>query len=161
MYLQIHASAFRTVFVAAQTGPPGFCIFMHRTLRWERQMDMRSTLTALFPAGLLIDRGAPKGDLLEVHGLPKGAVPQNCEVLAGGRARTYWGRERQEIYLVKTEDFLVLLRICPAGPGTAEGDFAVSRGYSPVDHELTQNFQATALKSIDVLCGAHLSRWPD
>ncbi len=122
-------------------------------------MDMRSTLTTLFPAGLVIDCGAPKGDLLEVHGLPKGTVPQNCEILAGGHARFYWGRERQEIYLVKTEDFLVLLRICPAGPGNGDGDFVVSRGYSPVDDVLTLDFQTTALKSIDVLCGARVDRW--
>ena len=122
-------------------------------------MDMRSTLNTLFPAGLVIDCGAPKGDLLEVHGLPKGTVPQNCEVLAGGLARLYWGRERQEIYLVKTEDFLVLLRICPAGPDNADGDFVVSRGYSPLGDKLIQDFQTTALKSIEALCDAQVSRW--
>ncbi len=124
-------------------------------------MDMRSTLTTLFPAGLVVDCGAPKGDLLEVHGLPMGTVPQNCEVLAGGHARFYWGRERQDIYLVKTEDYLVLLRICPAGPGSGDGAFVVSRGYSPVQDVLTLNFQTTALKSIEILCGTQGSRWPN
>ncbi len=123
-------------------------------------MDMRSTLTTLFPAGLVIDRGAAKGDLLEVHGLPKGTVPQNCEVLASGLARLYWGRERQQIYLVKTEDFLVLLRIGPAGPDNADGEFVVSRGYSPLGDKRILDFQTTALKSIEVLCDAQISRWP-
>lgn len=122
-------------------------------------MDIRSTLTNMFPAGRVIDCGVPDGDLLEVHGLPTGTVPKNCEVLAGGDARFYWGRERQEIYLVKTEDYLVFLRICPAGPGKGDGAFVVSRGYSPVDDELTLNFQTTALKSIKVLCGARVDRW--
>lgn len=122
-------------------------------------MDMRSTLTTLFPEGLVIDCGAPKGDLLEVHGLPMGTVPQNCEVLAGGHALFYWGRERQDIYLVKTADYLVLLRICPAGPGNGDGAFVVSRGYSPVDDVMTLNFQATALKSIEVLCSARVDHW--
>ncbi len=121
-------------------------------------MDIHRTLTSLFPMGFVIDCGDPHGESLEVHGLPRGIVPQNCEVLAGGHARFCWGRERQEIYLVKTEDFLVFLRICPAGPGNGDGAFVVSRGYSPVDDELTLDFQTAMLKSIKVLCSAPIGR---
>ena len=122
-------------------------------------MDMRSTLTNLFPAGRVVDCCAPNGDLLEVRELPQGTVPQNCEVLAGGTARLYWGRDRQAFYLVKTEDFLVLLRICPAGPDIADGDFVICRGYSPLGDKLVLDFQATVRKSIEILCSSQVSRW--
>ncbi len=48
-------------------------------------MNIQSTLTVLFPAGVVVDCGPSQSGSLEVHGLPKGTVPQNCEVLACGR----------------------------------------------------------------------------
>lgn len=120
-------------------------------------MNIHSTLTCLFPAGVVVDCGLPHGDSLEVHGLPKGTVPQNCEVLASGRSKFIWGCEHQEIYLVKTEDYFVVLRIGPAGPKQSDGEFVVSRAYAPVNDELALNFQINARKRMEVLCGAPLS----
>ena len=122
-------------------------------------MNIHGTLSCLFPSGNVIDCGSRYGDYLEVYGLPKGSVPQNCEVLASGRPKLFSGHEHQEIYLVKTEDFLLLLRICPAGPNAGDGEFVVSRGYAHVDDELAPEFQKTARKSIEVLCGAPIGRW--
>ena len=112
-------------------------------------------LTILFPPGVVIDCGPNQSGFLEVRGLPKGTIPQNCEVLACGRSKFYWGQARQEIYLVKTLDFLVLLRIAPAGPENRDGAFVVSRAYAPADNgDASQDFQATARRTIEQLCGA-------
>lgn len=120
-------------------------------------MNIHRTLTMLFPAGVVTDCGPAQSGSLEVHGLPRGTVPQNCEVLACGRSKFYWGRASQEIYLVRTTDFLVLLRIAPAGPENCDGEYVVSRAYAPADGDASERFQVTARKTIEQLCGSAAS----
>jgi len=120
-------------------------------------MNIQRTLTILFPAGVLTDCGPSQCGSLEVHGLPKGTVPQNCEILACGRSKFYWGRASQEIYLVRTRDFLVLLRIAPAGPENCDGEFVVSRAFTPANGDASERFLATARKTIEQLCGSTAS----
>ena len=115
-------------------------------------MNIQRTLTILFPAGVVTGCGPSQSGSLEVHGLPKGTVPQNCEVLACGHSKFYWGQARQEIYLVRTMDFLVLLRIAPAGPDSHDGEFVVSRAYAPAQGDASVRFQATARRTIEQLC---------
>lgn len=124
-------------------------------------MNIHSTLNYLFPAGIVTDCGSYLGGSLEVHGLPKGTIPRNCEVLASGRSKFFWGRERQDMYLVKTQDFLIFLRIGPAGPDNGDGEFVVSRGHAPLDDEASLEFQTIARRSIERLCAVPAGPWPN
>ena len=120
-------------------------------------MNIHNTMTALFPEGVVVDCGSFEAGSVEVHGLPGDAVPRNCEVLASGSTRFSHDGERQQIYLVKTDDFLVLLRIGRAGPDTADGAFVVSRGHVPVGLAQSDAFATTARNSIQALCRAPLA----
>lgn len=122
-------------------------------------MNIQNTMNQLFPAGRVVDCGPALGGALEVHGLPRDTVPQNCEVLAWGQSRFGWGSSRQEVYLVRTADFVVFLRIGAAGPDSSDGEFVTSRAYAPVGDVRSQELQATARKSIAVFCTQPVGHW--
>jgi len=153
-------NAHHPIFVRYRTDEPFLSPYIGSSLRATRGvMNIQNTLTVLFPAGFVIDCGPNQSGSVEVHGLPKGTVPQNCEVLVCGRSKFYWGHAHQEIYLVKTLDFLVLLRIEAAGPDSWDGEFFVSRAYAPASGDASVDFQTTARKTIRQLCGESVGPW--
>lgn len=114
-------------------------------------MDIGSTLAHIFPSGVVSGCRPDKGGSFEILKLPKGTLPQNCEVLASGQSRLGRGRERRENYLVKTEDFVIFFRVCPAWPASDANDLVLGLGYAPVGAVQSQALQAFARKSIEAL----------
>jgi hypothetical protein len=90
-------------------------------------MNLQETIARIFPAGVVRDGDPDRGNSFEVHGLPKNAVPQNCEVLASGKFQFAVGQESRESYLVKTDGCVLFLRICVARPGSSFAEVAPRR----------------------------------
>lgn len=106
----------------------------------------------MFPAGLVIECGNAQCAAVEVHGLPVNTVPVHCEVVDYGPSKFSRGRLRRDIYLVRTDTFLVLLRICAAGPDARDGEFVISCDYTSLADGQSQAFLALAHKCIASLC---------
>jgi hypothetical protein len=123
-------------------------------------MDIAVAMATMFPAGRVIECGARPGAAVEVHGLPLNTVPVNCEVVDYGPSKFSRGRARRDLYLVRTDRFLVLLRICAAGPDAGDGAFVVSHDYAPLQDGQAQTFQEIARKSIERLCTVPDHRLP-
>jgi hypothetical protein len=114
-------------------------------------MNIQDTLAHIFPSGVVSGCRPDKGGSFEVLKLPQGAVPQNCEVLASCRATFARGRARRESYLVKTEDFVIFFRVCPAWPAGDSSDLVLGVGYAPVGAAQSLALQALARKSMETL----------
>lgn len=114
-------------------------------------MNIQDTLAQIFPSGIVSGCRPDKGGSFEVLKLPQGAVPQNCEVLASCRATLARGRARRESYLVKTEDFVIFFRVCPAWPAGDSSDLVLGVGYAPVGAAQSLALQALARKSMEAL----------
>ena len=115
-------------------------------------MNIAGAMATMFPAGHVIECGSAQGAAVEVYGLPFNTVPVNCEVVDYGPFKFSRGRLRRDIYLVRTDVFLVLLRICAAGPDAQDGEFVISGDYTPLASEQSQAFQLFARKCIESLC---------
>ncbi len=114
-------------------------------------MNIHNTLNRIFPSGVISECATDTGGSFEVRGLTNGAVPQNCEVLARGRARSsHWGGHRAS-YLVKTEDFLLFFRICLSVPGSGHGGSGVSQGYAHANDGQARGLQVHARRAIAAL----------
>ena len=122
-------------------------------------MDITRTMAAMFPSGHVIACGPRHAVAVEVHGLPLDAVPVNCEVVDYGPSKFSRGRARRDLYLVRTDAFVVLLRICAAGPEAEDGAFVVSHDYAPLSDGQAQAFLAIARKCIESLCTVRDHRW--
>jgi hypothetical protein len=115
-------------------------------------MNMHTTLSRIFPSGVVSAYASDTGGSFEVRGLTNGAVPQNCEVLARGRARSsHWDGHRAS-YLVRTEDFVLFFRICLSVPGKDRGGSGVSRGYAHANDGQSRGLQVHACRAIAALC---------
>jgi hypothetical protein len=112
-------------------------------------MNIHQTLAHIFPAGVVGGCSPDEGGLFEVHGLPSGTVPENCQVLAGGHA-PHARHEHRESYLVKTEDFVLFFDVCGALPGSGDGEFVQSGGYAGVADGQSHDLLAYARKSIEL-----------
>ena len=122
-------------------------------------MDIGSAMATMFPSGHVIARGPRNAVAVEVHGLPLDTVPVNCEVVDYGPSKFSRGRARRDIYLVRTDAFVILLRICAAGPVAEDGAFVISHDYTPLSDGQAQAFQAIARKCIESLCTVRDHRW--
>ena len=122
-------------------------------------MDIGSAMATMFPSGHVIARGPRNAVAVEVHGLPLDTVPVNCEVVDYGPSKFSRGRARRDIYLVRTDAFVILLRICAAGPEAEDGAFVISHDYTPLSDGQAQAFQAIARKCIESLCTVRDRRW--
>lgn len=123
-------------------------------------MNIAATMATMFPGGHVIECGTRLGAALEIHGLPVHSVPVNCEVVAHGPSKFSLGHARRDIYLVRTEAFLILLRICAAGPDSADGEFAISRDYAALSDAESRVFQSVAQRRIETLCTVPDHQWP-
>lgn len=94
-------------------------------------MSLQSTIALIFPAGVLRRADPETGCAFEVHGLPKSAVPQNCEVLASGQFQFSAGQQRRESFLVKRDDFVLFFRICPVPPDSGYAEIVECRSPPP------------------------------
>jgi hypothetical protein len=91
-------------------------------------MNLQETVASLFPHGVITDCGRDNGCCLEVHGLPRNAVPNNCAVLASGQFQFSRGDDRRESYLVKIEDFVLFVRMSPETPDSQFAEIAMRMG---------------------------------
>jgi hypothetical protein len=91
-------------------------------------MNLQETVASLFPQGVITDCGRDNGCSLEVHGLPRNAVPCNCAVLASGQFQFSSAQERRESYLVKIEDFVLFVRLSPESPDSHFAEIAMRTG---------------------------------
>ena len=74
----------------------------------------------------VVKAGDPEsGGFVEVHGLPCDTVPRHCSVLASGQFQYVAAEHCQESYLVKAEDFVLFVRICPSQFGMGYAQVAV------------------------------------
>lgn len=94
-------------------------------------MEKQALLKKLFPNPSATIEGRSGN---EVNGLAKNTVPQNCEILASGLAKTSM-LGRQEHYLVRVEDVLVYTRVCSAMEGSGYDEYAVIYGVAVFDEE--------------------------
>jgi hypothetical protein len=83
----------------------------------------------------------------------------NCEVVDFGPSKFSRGRARRDIYLVRTDAFVVLLRISAAGPDAEDGAFVISHDYAPLSDGQAQAFLAIARKCIESVCTVRDHRW--
>ncbi len=87
-------------------------------------MNLQDTLVRIFPNGVIRSGDPESGGFLEVHGLPRHTVPRNCQLLASGEFQFAANQEIRESYLVKTDDFVIFCRMCPAPPDSGYAEFA-------------------------------------
>ena len=113
-------------------------------------MNIHQTLTRIFPSGVVGGCSPDAGGVFEVHGLPKGTAPVNCEVLAGGHVPASHGHGHRESYLVQTEDYILFFDICPALPGCGYDALVESGGYADVADSQSHDLLAYARKSIEL-----------
>jgi hypothetical protein len=112
-------------------------------------VNIHETLSCIFPSGV-IGPGVPEhGGFFEVLGLPKGVVPQNCERVASGRSRPRVGQEVRESYLVRTADYLLFFRACPAHTNRGHNAFVMSCGFAPLLGPRSQDLEAYALRCMN------------
>jgi hypothetical protein len=71
--------------------------------------------------------------------------------MASCRDKLARGRARRESYLVKTEDFVIFFRVCPAWPAGDASDLVLGVGYAPIGAIQSQALQTLARKSIEAL----------
>jgi hypothetical protein len=74
------------------------------------------------------------GCCFEVHGLPNNTVPQNCAVLASGQFQYFMDQACRESYLVETEDFVLIVRICPVSPDSRYAEVGLRFGPAPLEN---------------------------
>lgn len=110
-------------------------------------MDKQGILKQIFPSpkATIDGRG---GD--EVNNLDKNTVPQNCEIIASGLARTHT-LGRQEHYLVRVDDALVYTRVCAAMDGSGYDEYAVIFGVAFTEAD-KQQLTARANRFIESNC---------
>ncbi len=110
-------------------------------------MELKEILKRIFPGenATFSSRGGR-----EVNGLAKNTVPQNCEILVCGLARTYT-LGRQEHFLVRVDGVLLYLRVCTAMEGSGYDEFAVIYSVATLDEEKTE-LEDYARSSITCLC---------
>jgi hypothetical protein len=88
-------------------------------------MNLQDTVARMFPAGVVTAGDPESGGFVEVHGLPCDTVPRHCSVLASGQFQYVAAEHCQESYLVKAEDFVLFVRICPSRSGVGYAQVAV------------------------------------
>lgn len=110
-------------------------------------MDTKEIFKKLFPQPTATFAGRSGS---EVNGLPKGTVPQNCEIVTSGMD---WSERlgRQEHYLVRVEGALVFLRVCSAAEGSGYDEFAVIREVA-FSERAQAELEAYARDSIKSIC---------
>lgn len=76
-------------------------------------MNLQEAVTRIFPDGIVSDDAEQRDAYVEVHELPRNAVPQNCEIVVSGLFQFDLAHECRTSYLVKADQFVLLVRILP------------------------------------------------
>lgn len=109
---------------------------------------IRKTISLLFPyyniSTVLRNRSADT----EVNGLPRGSMPQNCEVLLKGSESH--GRMLRTHYLVRAHDRVVYLIMCE--PEYGDSLFALIRCHAQIESDGGVDVREHAVASISNLC---------
>lgn len=111
-------------------------------------MNIHDTLKYIFPSGIIPNCIPEHEGFFELHGVPKGVAPENCEKLASGWSRVRPGQQQRLSYLVQTPDFVLFFRTCSDGPNTGNGEFVMSCGFAPRSEPISQDLTTYALRSI-------------
>ncbi len=88
-------------------------------------MNLQDTVAQMFPTGVVTQGQPEDGRFFEVHGLAANASPQNCAVLASGQFEFSSAQGCQDSYLVKADDFVLFVRICPTQSGGRYAEVAL------------------------------------
>ena len=91
-------------------------------------MNLQETVASLFPQGVITNCGRDSGCCLEVHGLPRNAVPDNCAVLASEDFQFTSSQARRASYLVKIDDLVLFVRLSPESPDSQFAEIALRNG---------------------------------
>ena len=86
----------------------------------------------------------------EINGLEAGTEPVNCEILLKGQMR--FSEERRELFLVRTPEALVFLRICRAAPGSGYAEFAVVLETEAIDSPEAKSLEEYVRSTFPNLC---------
>ena len=81
-------------------------------------MNLYEAVSRIFPDGIVQDNGRRGSDYFEVHELPRNAKPKNCEIVVSGLFQFDVAHECRNSYLVKTEKYVLLVRVLPDSPTT-------------------------------------------
>ncbi|RJX33994.1 MAG: hypothetical protein C4516_00750 [Oxalobacter sp.] len=111
---------------------------------------MKRIIPLLFPLESVSIVPRNRSNDLEVNGLPKGFVPQNCEVLHFGEE--LHGNSRRTHYLLKVDTHLVFLSVC--FPEYGDSQFALIRGMAQVNSEAGDELIRFARNSIALVATA-------
>lgn len=84
---------------------------------------MNEVLQKMFPTGVLNGHGT------EVNGLNAGVIPQG--VILKQAQSSFDKYNRREWFLVESDGYTALLRVCTASKGAGYDEFAVIRGIVP------------------------------
>jgi hypothetical protein len=114
-------------------------------------MTAQETLSSIFPDGTVTDFDPTFPWGYDVIGLPKGTVPQNCEVLASGEGKLFMSPvERRVHYLVKANGIMFYFRICTAMVGSGYDEFVAGLGCAEPEDD-TKRLETRARQAIDFL----------
>jgi hypothetical protein len=74
-------------------------------------MNFLEAVAQLFPDGVIVKDATPTH--VEVHDLARNAVPRNCEIVASGQFQYELDQGCRNSYLIKIEEFVLLVRTLP------------------------------------------------
>lgn len=81
-------------------------------------MNLYEAVSRIFPDGIVQDDGRQGSDYFEVRELPRNTMPKNCEIVVSGLFQFDVAHECRHSYLVRTENYMLLVRVLPASPTT-------------------------------------------
>ena len=89
---------------------------------------------------------------LEVHGLPKGAIPENCEVVTCGEERNTKIGERRSHYLVELDGYYVYLRIYSDRDDINANEYAEVVGIAAIGSDDGEDLREHGLNTVMGFC---------
>lgn len=111
---------------------------------------MKRIVPLIFPFETISVVTRSRSTDLEVNGLPRGFLPQNCEVLLFGDE--VHGNSLRTHYLLKLDAHLVFLTVCT--PEFGDSVFALIRGMAQADSEAADDLYRFARNSIALVSAA-------
>ena len=115
---------------------------------------IKNVILNLFPIDTISVVPRRNSSDLEVNGLPKGFVPQNCEILASGEE--IHGSSLRTHYLVSVAGSIVFMTVC--APEFGDSLFALIRGTARLGSEEADDVIRHAHTCIAMVCGKPVLR---
>lgn len=78
-------------------------------------MNFLEAVSRVFPEGAKVTDCASAHPTIgvEVHNLQRDFVPTNCEIIASGQFQYFTDQECRHSYLIKVQEYVLLVRILP------------------------------------------------